>query len=191
MMRKLQSMGCHNINWVTPTPYVAMLVEALALAIPKGLHIPIVYNTGGYDSLEVIALLDGIVDIYMPDFKFWDVEKGRRYLHCDDYPEVARQVLGEMHRQVGNLVLDAQGVARRGLLVRHLVMPGCLDDTHAILGFLAREISPDTWVNIMAQYRPGAILDGYPELERTITGEEYARALDLARQVGLTHAGDL
>lgn len=186
IMMGLQEMGCHNINIVTPTHVVPMLLEALIEAVPLGLNVPIVYNTSGYDSLETIKALEGIVDIYMPDFKFWSEESSKRYLNAPDYPNVARQVLKEMHRQVGDLELNERGIASRGLLVRHLVMPGHLHETKEILRFLAEEISANTYVNIMDQYRPCGKAYAFPEISRRITGKEYNLALMYARDVGLT-----
>ena len=187
MMVELQDAGCHNINWVTPEHVVPQILEALPYAIELGLRIPIVYNTSAFDSLESLRWMDGIVDIYMPDFKFWDPQKAKRYLKTEQYPEVARKVFKEMHRQVGDLVIDDNGLAVRGLLVRHLVMPGALDDTREIMNFLAKEISPDTYVNIMDQYRPEGKVDArhYPEINRRIHSQELEQAYHLARQAGL------
>ncbi len=188
LMLELQEMGVHNINWVTPEHVVPQLLEALLLAVEQGLRLPIVYNTSAYDALESLRWLDGVVDIYMPDFKVWHREPARRYLKAPDYPEVARRAIKEMHRQVGPLKFNRQGLARRGVLVRHLVLPGLLDDTAAILRWLAEELSPDTYVNLMAQYRPEYLVartDKYPELKRRVRGEEYRRAVEIARQVGL------
>ena len=150
----LQKRGCHNINFVTPSHQVYQILAALPLAIEGGLNVPLVYNTGGYDALETLRLLDGVVDIYMPDFKFWDPQVAGDLCQAEDYPEIARQAVKEMHRQVGDLVVDEHGVARRGLLVRHLVLPDDLAGTREIMEFLAREISPRTYVNVMGQYRP-------------------------------------
>ena len=187
MMLQLQEMGCHNINFVTPEHVVPQVLEALLIAVEGGLHLPIVYNTSAYDSLQSLRLLDGVVDIYMPDFKFWTAERSRRYLLAKDYPEVARQAIKEMHRQVGDLKFDEFGLAKRGLLVRHLVMPGFLDETRQILKFLAEEISPDTYVNIMDQYHPAGKVSAekYPEINRRITSDEYLEALQIAHEVGL------
>ena len=154
MMLRLQELGCHNINFVTPSHVVPQILEALVVAAERGLRLPLVYNTGGYDRLETLRWLDGVVDIYMPDFKFWKPETAQELAKAADYPDVARAAIKEMHRQVGDLVLDEHGLARRGLLVRHLVMPGGLDETREILRFLAQEVSPDTFVNVMPQYRP-------------------------------------
>lgn len=188
LMLELQDLGVHNINWVTPEHVVPQLLEALLLAVGQGLRLPIVYNTSAYDALESLHWLDGVVDIYMPDFKVWRKEHARRYLKAPDYPEVARRAIREMHRQVGPLKFNRQGLARRGVLVRHLVMPGLLDDTRAILRWLAQEVSPDTYVNLMAQYRPEylvATTDKYPEIKRRLRGDEYRQAVDAARQAGL------
>jgi putative pyruvate formate lyase activating enzyme len=190
---QLQAEGCHNINFVTPEHVVPQVIEALAEAIPRGLRLPIVYNTSGYDSLESLALLDGLIDIYMPDFKFWQRESARRLCKAKDYPEVARTAIREMHRQVRDLRFGPDGVARRGLLVRHLVMPGQGDESAAILRWLADEISPDTYVNVMAQYRPEHEVeeiakDGrvkYPEIARAPTAQEIQAAVRAAHAVGL------
>ncbi|MEN8142489.1 MAG: radical SAM protein [Thermodesulfobacteriota bacterium] len=185
MMVRLQGAGCHNINFVTPSHVVPQILEALPPAIGRGLKVPLVYNSSGYDSVEALSLLDGVVDIYMPDFKFWDKDSARRLAKAPDYPEKARAALREMHRQVGDLVIDGNGVARRGLLVRHLVMPGGLEETGAILDFLAREISVDTYVNIMDQYRPCGRAVEFPPLDRSLDREEYGEALAMAKEVGL------
>jgi len=187
IMLELQDMGCHNINFVTPEHVVPHILEALPYAIRDGLRLPIVYNTSAFDSLESIHAMDGIVDIYMPDFKYWAEDKAQRYLKTPKYPAVARQVIKEMHRQVGELTLDEVGLAKRGLLVRHLVMPGGLEETRAIMHFLAKEISKDTYVNIMAQYYPaGRVNDeNFSEINRHITDNELAQAYALAREMGL------
>ena len=164
MMLFLQKRGCHNINFVTPSHQVYQILAALPLAIEGGLNVPLVYNTGGYDALETLRLLDGVVDIYMPDFKFWDPQVARDLCQAEDYPEIARQAVKEMHRQVGDLVVDESGVARRGLLVRHLVLPDDLAGTREIMEFLAREISPRTYVNVMGQYRPCGRAGEHPDL---------------------------
>ncbi len=185
MMLELQDRGCHNINFVTPEHVVPQILEALPIAIGKGLRVPLVYNTSAYDSLDSIELMNGVVDIYMPDFKFWHREKAARYLKAEDYPEVARRVIKAMHRQVGELVLDERGLARRGVLLRHLVMPGDLAGTRAILEWIARELSPDTYVNLMDQYRPAYKTDRYPEIHRALRSSEYREALRVAAAVGL------
>ncbi len=185
MMLALQARGCHNINLVTPTHQVPFILKALVLAVEEGLRIPLVYNCGGYESLETLALLDGVIDIYMPDFKYWDEEIALRLSKAPGYPEVARQALKEMHRQVGDLEIDARGVAVRGLLVRHLVLPGGLAGTKEILSWIAREISPNTYVNVMDQYYPCGQAWRYPPLDRRLYPEEYEEALAAARAAGL------
>ena len=144
LMLQLQQRGCHNINFVSPSHVVAQILEALALSAERGLRLPLVYNSGAYDTLEALALLDGIIDIYMPDFKFWDAEHAKCYSKAPDYPEVARLAISEMHRQVGTLILDERGIAQRGVLLRHLVMPGGVAGTRAIMEWIAREVSPET-----------------------------------------------
>jgi len=187
MMLVLQAHGCHNINFVTPEHVVPQILEALLLAVAHGLRLPLVYNTGGYDSLDSIALMDDIVDIYMPDFKFWEPEMARRYCRAPDYPEAARRAIKEMHRQVGVLKLDAHGVAQRGVLLRHLVMPGDIAGTREIMEWIARELSPDTYVNIMAQYYPAGKVSGreFAEINRRILPREYEEAVAAARAAGL------
>lgn len=185
MMLGLQQFGCHNINVVTPTHVVPQILEGLFLACEAGLRIPLVYNSGGYDLPETLRLLEGIVDIYMPDFKYADAETARRFSHVDDYPGVAKAALREMHRQVGDLVLDEQGIARRGMIVRHLVLPGGLAGTEAVLEFIAAELSPRTYVNIMDQYRPCYHAARFEELRRSVSAGEYRAALAAARDAGL------
>jgi putative pyruvate formate lyase activating enzyme len=187
MMLDLQARGCHNINFVTPEHVVPQILEALPLAIEQGLRVPLVYNTSAYDSLDSIRLMEGVVDVYMPDFKLWDRESCRRYLVAPDYAEVARQVIRAMHAQVGDLTVDPDGLALRGLLVRHLVMPGLLEETFAILGWLAA-LSRDTYVNLMDQYHPAwkARSDPrYAPINRRVQPEEMAAAYAAARDVGL------
>lgn len=186
IMLELQAMGCHNINLVTPSHVVPQILAALIPALEGGLDIPIVFNCSGYESTETLALLDGIIDIYMPDCKFWHSSTAARYAHAPDYPERVREALLLMHRQVGDLVIDEDGSARSGLLVRHLLMPGLLEETEAILRFIATHLSSDTYVNIMAQYNPCGRADQFAELCRTISGDEYRRALEIARTLGLT-----
>ena len=186
MMLELQAEGCHNINFVTPEHVVPQVLEALSLAIEGGLRLPLVYNTAAYDSLHSLHLLDGVIDIYMPDFKIWDPALALRYLKAKDYPEVARAALTEMHRQVGALQVDDEGMARRGVLVRHLVMPGLREDAAQIMQFLA-ELSPNTYVNVMAQYHPeGKVrVDKYAEINRRVRGREVEAAYEAAREAGL------
>jgi putative pyruvate formate lyase activating enzyme len=189
IMLDLQVQGCHNINFVTPTHYAPQLIAALPWAIERGFRLPLVYNCGGYESLEVIQLLDGIVDIYLPDVKFLDPSASGRYLHgATDYPEMVRAVLKEMHRQVGDLVLDEHGIAQRGLIVRQLVMPGLTWDSQAVLRFIADELSPQTYVNIMDQYRPCFQARRFPEIARRTTPAEHHAVVEMAHQLGL-HRG--
>src|SRR5918996_923272 len=185
MMLELQAIGCHNINWVTPEHVVPQILEALPLAVDGGLRLPIVYNTSSYDSPESLALMHGVVDVYMPDFKLWSSERSRRYLAKRDYAEAARRSVREMHRQAGDLVLDGDGMARRGLIVRHLVMPGLFEETEAILRFVADELGPDTYVNVMAQYYPAGRTGEFPEIDRRLYRSEFERALALADGLGL------
>ena len=187
MMLELQADGCHNINFVTPEHVVPQIVEALPLAIEGGLRLPIVYNTSAYDSLESLELMDGIVDIYMPDFKYWDPEMARRYSRAPDYPAVARRTIKEMFRQVGDLVMDEHGLAKRGLLIRHLVMPGDVAGTREVMSWIARELSLTTYVNVMPQYYPAGKVSQseYAEINRRVLPAEHAGALDAARKAGL------
>jgi len=188
MMVRLQEQGCHNINFVTPEHVVPQILEALPYAIEKGLGVPLVYNTSGYDSLHSIRLMGGVVDIYMPDFKLWDRERCRKYLLAPDYPEAARAVFKTMHEQVGDLNVDEEGLGLRGLLVRHLVMPGMLEDTREIMGYIATEISTDTYLNIMDQYSPAwkvKTTEKYAAINRQITRAELREAFRCAEQVGL------
>jgi len=187
VMLDLQAQGCHNINFVTPEHVVPQLLEALLLAAEAGLALPIVYNTSGYDSLRSLVLLDGVVDVYMPDFKYWSADLARRQLKAEDYPQVVCRVVREMHRQVGPLRVERNGLAVGGVLVRHLVMPGCAEDARHIMRFLAHEVSPDTYVNVMAQYRPaGAVAEGrYPELSRRADADEIESIVAFARAEGL------
>jgi putative pyruvate formate lyase activating enzyme len=185
MMLSLQKTGCHNINLVSPTHVVPQILEALELAVAGGLFIPLVYNSGGYDSVETLRLLEGIVDIYMPDMKYSDDEIARHYSGIENYPSVNRAAVKEMHRQVGDLQIDEQGVATRGLLVRHLVLPHGLAGTREIVRFLAEEISLNTYLNVMAQYHPCHKASQFPLLSRSITREEFLEAVELARQRGL------
>ena len=188
MMLELQAEGCHNVNWVTPEHVVPQILEAVPLAVAGGLRLPIVYNTSSYDSVDSLRLMEGIVDVYMPDFKVWTRERARTYLKRPDYGDVARETVKEMHRQVGDLVLDDHGLARRGLILRHLIMPGQLDETDAILRFVAEELGTGTYVNLMAQYYVSGKVgqDGqYLEIARGIYREEYEQALALAQELGL------
>ncbi|GAI05649.1 unnamed protein product, partial [marine sediment metagenome] len=184
-MLSLQAMGCHNINLVSPTHVVPYILEALELAVSSGLNLPLVYNTGGYDSLETLQLLDGIVDIYMPDMKYSDERTAERLSGIKDYPQVNTAAVKEMHRQVGDLQVDEQGVAQRGLLVRHLVLPNRLAGTEEVVRFLAQEVSTNTYLNIMAQYHPCHRAFDIPQLARPVNRQEFTEAIDLAHQQGL------
>lgn len=186
MMLDLQARGCHNINFVTPSHVVAQILEATLIAVRRGLTLPLVYNTAGYDSPEALALLDGIIDIYMPDMKYGDSVIAHRYSHVRNYWEVNRAAVKEMYRQVGNLRLAENGLAYRGLLVRHLILPAGLAGTEKVLKFIAREISTETYVNLMGQYYPGYRASDLPELSRRIAATEYREVLDIARRLGLT-----
>ncbi|MFQ5893266.1 MAG: radical SAM protein [Nitrospinota bacterium] len=193
MMLEMQAMGCHNINFVTPEHVAAQVLEAFPHAIRGGLQLPIVYNTSAFDSLESLHHMDGIVDIYMPDFKYWNEETSKLYLKSPKYPETARAAFKEMHRQVGDLEVDDRGLARRGLLVRHLVMPGALEETREIMQFLATEISPHTYVNIMDQYRPAGRavqFERYEEINRRVTRKELLEAYRFAQEAGLRRFDD-
>ncbi len=185
MMLTLEARGCHNINFVTPSHVVPMILEALLIAAQRGLSVPLVYNTGGYDSLEILKLLEGIFDIYMPDFKYWDEKIALKYSLAPGYPQVARKAIKEMHRQVGDLILDHRGIAVRGLIIRHLVLPGGLAGSKKIFQWIAQEISPNTYVNIMDQYRPCGEAYRYPPLDRRITSQEYLEAIRAAEEAGL------
>ncbi|HHT9136190.1 MAG TPA: radical SAM protein [Candidatus Wunengus sp. YC60] len=185
MMIELQNMGCHNINFVTPTHIVPQILEALPVAVREGLKVPLVYNTGGYDRVETLELLEGVFDIYMPDFKFSDSEVAAKLCKARDYPQAAMKAIKEMHRQVGDLVVDERGIAERGLIVRHLVMPNGLAGTRKVMQFLAQEISSNTYVNIMDQYRPCGLAHKYPEINRLISREEFENALQIAREEGI------
>ncbi len=186
IMLELQELGCHNVNLVSPTHVVPNILAAVRLAAKQGLRIPLVYNTGGYDSLETIRLLEGVVDIYMPDMKYGDPEPAKDFSKADNYPEINFAAVKEMHRQVGDLVIGEDNVAIRGLLVRHLVLPGGLAGTKKIMEFIANNISKNTYVNIMAQYRPYYKAIGHPQLGRRIRASEYREALKIAADAGLT-----
>jgi len=184
VMLELQAMGCHNINLVTPSHVTPQILAALIPALEEGLDIPIIFNCGGYESAETLALLDGVVDIYMPDIKFWRSDTASRYAGAPDYPERAGEALAIMHQQVGELKIGSDGIARSGVLIRHLLMPGLFAETEAILRYIAAALTPTTYINIMAQYHPCGLAGEYEELDRTVTGEEYRRALAIARNLG-------
>ncbi|OPY85954.1 MAG: hypothetical protein A4E72_01791 [Syntrophus sp. PtaU1.Bin208] len=185
VMISLKEMHCHNINFVTPTHVVPQILQALIPAIELGLDVPLVYNCGGYESVETLELLEGIIDIYMPDFKFWDNVWAERFCHVSDYRERAKKALKEMHRQVGDLQMDETGLAVRGLLVRHLVMPENIAGSRDVMNFLSREISPHTYVNVMGQYRPCGLAHRDERINRSIRAKELADAVKAAFQAGL------
>jgi putative pyruvate formate lyase activating enzyme len=187
MMLDLQRRGCHNINFVTPEHVVPQVVEAVAIAVGLGLRLPIVYNTSAYDSLPSLQLMEGIVDIYMPDLKFWSREASRRYMKAEDYPDHAFPAVKEMARQVGPLATDGDGLAKRGLIIRHLVMPGMLDETRAILAWIAEQLGPDTYVNLMDQYYPAGKVSRkhMPEINRRLAADEFEEARAMTREMGL------
>jgi len=186
MMLELQRQGCHNINLVTPSHVVAQILFALDLAVSKGLTLPVIYNTGGYDSVDTLKLLDGAIDIYMPDVKFFHAHVARLAQVPEDYPEIVKKAVTEMYRQAGDLEMDGEGLAKKGLLVRHLVLPGDLAGTGDVMNFLASQISPDTYVNIMSQYRPCGTAHKVPALARPVTREAYGKAVDAALKNGIT-----
>jgi len=187
MMLALQAHGCHNINFVTPEHVVPQVIEALADAVERGLDLPVVYNTSAYDSLESLALLDGVVDIYMPDFKYWTAGASKTYMKAENYPEAARAAIRTMHEQVGPLTFDGDGLARRGVLIRHLVMPGGLEETRAILQWIAEELGRDTYVNLMDQYRPAGKVNAqrFAEINRPLHAQELEQARAMAKELGL------
>lgn len=186
MMIQLADNGCHNINFVTPTHVVPQLLEALIHAVEQGLRIPLVYNSSGYDKKETLKLLNGIFDIYMPDLKFWDEKWSDRYCKAPDYKKHAATAIKEMHRQVGDLVVDENGIARRGLLIRHLVMPGNISGTYNAMKFIAEEISKETYVNLMDQYRPCGEAIGDDFINSRLSAEEFHEARKQARRAGIT-----
>ncbi|MBC7324141.1 MAG: radical SAM protein [Moorella sp. (in: Bacteria)] len=183
IMLSLQERGCHNINLVTPSHYVPQIIAALAIAAERGLGLPLVYNCGGYEEKATLEQIAGLIDIYMPDFKYADPEVGKRLSHVPDYPQVAKEAIKEMQRQVGDLQVDAEGIARRGLIIRHLVLPGGLAGTKEVMEFIAREISPYAYINVMNQYYPTYEAYRYGPLSRRITREEFKEALEAARRV--------
>ncbi len=185
IMLALQTAGCHNINFVTPSHVVPQILSATLLAVKAGLRIPLVYNSSGYDSLTTLQLLEGVIDIYMPDFKFWDPQVAKITCDAEDYPEIARVSLAEMHRQVGDLNIDESGVAHRGLLVRHLVLPDGLAGTPNIMHYIARHISTNSYVNVMAQYRPCGRASEVKALSRSISDQEYQAAVRCAKEAGI------
>ncbi|KJS88149.1 MAG: radical SAM protein [Peptococcaceae bacterium BICA1-8] len=185
VMLKLQKYRCHNINFVTPTHFVPNILEALLIAVEKGLRLPLVYNCGGYEKIETLYLLEGVIDIYMPDFKYHLAELGQKYSKVKDYPDKVKKALKEMDRQVGGLKLDEKGIAYRGLLIRHLMMPGGLEDTKGVLTFIKKELSPDCLVNLMDQYSPSHQAYKYEEISRRLSTNEYKDGLLFAKALGL------
>jgi putative pyruvate formate lyase activating enzyme len=190
MMLELQSQGCHNINFVSPTHVVPQIMAAVLVAAQAGLRLPLVYNTGGYDSPSSLNLLDGVIDIYMPDMKYASAQISRHYSKARNYPVINQSAVLEMHRQVGDLQVDKHGLATRGLLVRHLVLPNNLSGTDKIVRFLAEEISANTYLNLMDQYRPAYKAHNHPKLNRRITRQEYRTAVQWAQEAGLQRLDD-
>ncbi len=188
VMLELQDCGCHNINFVSPSHVVPQILEAVLIAARRGLNLPLVYNTGGYDALEMLKLLDGVIDIYMPDMKYASQQAARFYSKIPRYPQVNQACVKEMHRQVGDLQMDDGGIAQRGLLIRHLILPNGLAGTREILHFIAEQVSPDTYVNLMDQYRPEFNARQHPRLNRPISREEYREACQMAAEAGLRRA---
>ena len=191
MMLTLQDLGCHNINLVSPTHVIPQIVQALLKAARGGLHLPLVYNSGGYDSLQTLSLLDGIIDIYMPDMKYFNPDTALRLSGIQEYPKINRMAVVEMHRQVGDLHIDPTGIARRGLMIRHLVLPNNLADTRKICHFISKSVSKNAYLNIMAQYRPEYKAQKFPEINRRITQQEFENAIDSAQAVGLQRLDSL
>jgi len=190
LMVGLQRLGCHNINFVTPSHVVPQILDAVKWAAESGLRVPLVYNSGGYDSVETLRLLDGVIDIYMPDLKFMDSQISQELMNAADYPDVARAAIIEMHRQVADLQIDEKGIATRGLLVRHLVMPDDMAGTREAMRFLAKEVSTNTYVNIMNQYRPCGRAYEHSKLDRSVSRVEYTRAIEAAREEGIERLDD-
>ena len=188
MMLQLQNMGCHNINLVTPTHYSPHILKALDIAAGKGLRLPIVYNTSGWELVEILKVLDGIVDIYLPDFKYWDNKMSAKYSsNAETYPEITKKAILEMHRQVGVAKPAKDGIIYRGLMIRHLVMPNNVAGSEEILEWIAQNLPKDTYINIMAQYTPAYKAYLYPEISRRITKEEYLKVVNKAKELGLTN----
>jgi len=185
IMLTLQNQGCHNINFVTPSHVVPQILAALEIAVEHGLDVPLVFNSGGYDRPTTLKLLDGVFDIYMPDFKFWESQVAESSCQAGDYPEVARRALAEMHRQVGDLQIDDAGIARRGLLIRHLVLPGGLAGTRKIMRFIAQKISPDSYVNVMSQYRPCGRAVEVNGLDSPLSPGDFQSAVQAAKEEGI------
>ena len=185
MMIDLQQAGCHNINFVTPSHVVPQILSAVEIAVASGLRVPLVYNSGGYDRVKTLRLLAGIFDIYMPDFKFWDVHISDAACKAPDYPEVTRNAIMEMHRQVGDLVIDPDGIVQRGVLIRHLVLPGGLAGTREIMQFIVTRVSKNSYVNIMPQYRPCGRAHEIPQLSKSVADDDFYQALKAAADEGI------
>ncbi|MCD6094272.1 MAG: radical SAM protein [Candidatus Omnitrophica bacterium] len=188
MMLYLQKVGCENINFVTPTHVIAQIVEALPLAIEGGLKLPLVYNSGGYDKVETLKEIEGVFDIYMPDAKYAEGSQAKKYSAAEDYWDICREAISQMHKDVGDLVIDENGIALRGLLIRHLILPNNIAGSFEVLDFIAKSISRNSYVNIMDQYRPCFKARDYPEINRPITPDEYKKVIDYALRLGL-HRG--
>jgi len=186
MMLDLQNQGCHNINFVSPSHVVPQILSAVEIAVQRGLHVPLVFNSGGYDRVATLKLLEGVFDIYMPDFKFWDPQIAEDACQAGDYPEVARNALLEMHRQVGDLALNEAGIAQRGVLIRHLVLPGGLAGTREIMRFIVQHISSGSYVNIMSQYRPCGRAAEIRGLNSHLTAKDYQAAVQAAKEEGVS-----
>lgn len=186
-MIQIEKSGCHNVNFVTPTPYTPSILAALRIARDNGLSVPVVYNSGGYESAEVLEMCDGLIEIYMPDAKYSDIKIGEAFSGASNYPEVNQAALKEMHRQVGDLWADG-GIAKRGLLIRHLVLPNYADNSRGVFEYIANEISPNSYINVMDQYRPCYKADTLPGMDRRLSHGEYEKAVDMARSFGL-HRG--
>ncbi len=186
IMLSLQKQGCHNINFVTPSHVVPMIIEAVIEAVPKGLSVPLVYNTSAYDNVHTLKLLDGIIDIYMPDFKFFNKKTSQMYTHASNYPHHAKKAIIEMQRQVGTLLINEKSIAKKGLLVRHLLMPDGLEECKKIIQFVREEISKDTYLNIMDQYRPCGDAPTFSPINRTIYKSEYDEVIKYAKEIGIT-----
>ena len=187
MMVSLQNKGCHNINLVTPTHFVPQILKALLFAIPQGLKIPLVYNSSGYELLNTLKLLDGVIDVYLPDFKYGADKNGKIYSNVPDYFSKTKLAIKEMYRQVGDLQVNKEGIAKKGLLIRHLILPNDLAKSESVLKFIAEKISKNTYIALMAQYFPANRTPQIPELNRRITREEYNKVLDFADSLGLNN----
>lgn len=185
IMLKLQNLGCHNINLVTPTHFLPQILKGIFLAIKKGLKIPFVYNCGGYENVETLKILDGIIDIYMPDAKYGDNEKGKKYSGIPDYWDKCKKALIEMKRQVGDIVLNEEKVAIKGLLIRHLILPNDISSTEKVLKFIKEELGENTWISLLSQYHPEYKAYMYPEIDRRITYEEYYKSVEIVEKIGL------